>query len=203
MVLVIACRGCPHIISVEYKDQVVFLRNKTTEKVTSPLYFEHMLNGCLDTDNVVFYLEKPGGQPPYRFGCPLADHAYDKLLDIKCGMHNSSSSGGSSSTGQVIRICAECSGPITPCTEQPLLRQPLPDDPSQDESSPPPAKIHLHANCELKQHARYTANGYAWEDLEDFFRMGDSCDPKWDDLPFHWELLSIAEASSSRRESIR
>ena len=61
----------------------------------------------------------------------------------------------------------------------------------------------MHFNCEAQQYARYRANGWQQDDLEDFYREGDSCSSQFDQKPLsvleaeHRHLLKQAELTTS------
>ena len=61
----------------------------------------------------------------------------------------------------------------------------------------------MHFNCKAQQYARYRANGWQQDDLEDFYRGGDSCSSQFDQTPVsvleaeHRHLLKQAELTHS------
>ena len=77
----------------------------------------------------------------------------------------------------MFRRCACCGESIVPSSSpggQPLQRERLPDRPTDHDVLPYPSTIWLHSTCEALMYDAYSANGWSWDDLEDYFRMGDS-----------------------------
>ena len=52
------------------------------------------------------------------------------------------------------------------------LLPPRPEDPPED--TPYPNNVWLHENCDAAVYDYYVSNGWGWDDLEDYYRMGDS-----------------------------
>ena len=70
LTMVVASIGLPHMLSVELNGHMVTLTSGNEVKALTRLAFEAMLNCCIDSHSLVFYVEKTGDEPPHRCWLP-------------------------------------------------------------------------------------------------------------------------------------